>query len=67
MKNQITNHLTELSGDELTRTEGGSFAFDAGRFLRFVALDVYHGYNNGLGFTIATLDFTINSLENSAS
>jgi hypothetical protein len=66
MKNLTNNHLNDLTSDELTGTLGGSFAYDAGRALRFLGLDIYYGYNNGLGFSIATLDFIINMQENNA-
>ena len=66
MKNLTKNCLSEMSADELTGTMGGSFAYDAGRFLRFIGIDAYYGYNNGLGFSVATLDFIINMQENNA-
>ena len=66
MKNITNNNLKELSADELTGTLGGSFAFDVGRLLRFIAIDAYYGYNNGIGFSVATLDFIVNMQENNA-
>jgi hypothetical protein len=66
MKHSTNNSLREMTSGELTCTQGGSFAYDAGRFIRFMALDLYYGYNNGLGFTVATLDFIINAQENTA-
>ena len=64
MKNLINNNLTELVTDELTGTNAGSFAYDAGRLLRFLAIDFYYGHTNGLGFSMATMDFIINMQEN---
>ena len=66
MKNLSNNYLNELSSDELTGTLGGSFAFDAGRLLRFIGIDAYYGYNNGLGATVAIMDFVLNMQNNNA-
>ncbi len=64
MKNLVKNSLKELSANELTGTMGGGFAFDAGRALRFFAIQIYYGYNNGLGTTMACTDFVMNMENN---
>ena len=66
MKKITTNSLQVLSTDELTDTHGGSFAYDAGRLLRFLGLDFYYGDSNGVGITVATIDFIINMQQNAA-
>jgi len=61
MKN-LSNNFHELTAGELTGIHGGGFAYDAGRALRFLGIMINNGYNNGVGWSVATLDFVVNML-----
>ena len=60
MKNLTNNSLTEMSADELTGTLGGSFAFDAGRLTRALAIFASYGGAAGVGSQMAIIDFCTN-------
>jgi hypothetical protein len=67
MKNSNYPDIRDLSHDELINSAGGSFAYDVGRVLRFVALDYYYGHCNAVGTNVAMMDFVINMQENAAA
>jgi hypothetical protein len=55
--------LTEMNHEELSIINGGSFAYDLGRFLRYMG--VYYANGTGVtGTTAANLDFIFNSVLN---
>jgi hypothetical protein len=64
MKNLSINNLSELSADELACTHGGSFAFDAGRALRFLGITASYGGTCGVGTGMAIIDFCSNIVIN---
>jgi hypothetical protein len=66
MKNLSNNNLNELSADEMTGTLGGSFAFDAGRLARALAIFASYGGAAGVGSQMAIIDFCSNMVINEA-
>ncbi len=60
----LTSRFTELNHKELNNISGGSFAYDLGRFIRYMGIYIHNG--GGYPGTIAaTLDFTGNMIANS--
>ena len=54
-----TNLFTEMNKEELTKINGGSFAYDLGRFFRYMGIYIYEG--TGIrGTGMANLDFLTN-------
>lgn len=57
------NIFREMDNEELIMISGGSFAFDLGRFLRYVGIYIYEG--TGVPGTVAaTTDFIANMVVN---
>jgi bacteriocin-like protein len=56
--------FTEMNREELTNISGGSFAYDLGRFIRYMGIYIYNG--GGVpGTCAATLDYVGNMISNS--
>ncbi len=58
-----TDMFREMSNEELIRTGGGSFAYDFGRFLRYMGIYIYEG-TGVRGTVCATTDFVANMVVN---
>ena len=59
------NHFifNELNNEELSIINGGSFAYDLGRFLRYMG--IYYANGTGIPGTVAAnIDFATNSFLN---
>jgi len=62
MEKTMENNIQVLDDESLRQTSGGSFAFDAGRAIRFMG--IYLGYDVSVAGYMATLDFIINKTIN---
>jgi bacteriocin-like protein len=55
--------FSELNYEELSAINGGSFAYDLGRFLRYMG--IYYANGTGIPGTVAAnIDFVINMIQN---
>jgi hypothetical protein len=63
MKN-LTEHFSALDTDKLVSTSGGGFAYDVGRFLRFIAKS--GGCLDPIMRTMAIADWIVNDVANDA-
>ncbi|MEN8202274.1 MAG: hypothetical protein ABFS28_06740 [Bacteroidota bacterium] len=61
MKN--VQNFSPLTSDQLMEVNGGGFAYDLGRIIRFIGLS---GGGSPIGVTNAILDWQINALINEA-
>jgi len=60
----LISRFTEMNHEELNNISGGSFAYDLGRFIRYMGIYIHNG--GGCSGTIAaTCDFVGNMIANS--
>jgi len=59
MKTNI-EHFSPLDSEQLIEVNGGGFAYDVGRVLRFIGI----AYSSNLGPTAAIVDWQVNALVN---
>ena len=55
--------IKELSHNELTDIEGGCFAYDVGRTIRFMGINIGNG-GGPIGLSMAISDYIIVNLQN---
>jgi hypothetical protein len=62
-RGNIQFNFTEINRDELLSVSGGSFAYDLGRFLRYMGVYLANG-TGMVGTAAANADFIINQVLN---